>query len=507
MCECKTIGRRSLLKGALAGTALGGLSPWCLSGCSVNPATGQSSFTGFMSADDERRVGSEQYPVLVKEFGGEYQDARLKSYLNSLGNELLRHTETPDRNFTFTVVNSDIVNAFALPGGYVCISRGLMAICQNEAELAGVVGHEIGHVVARHSAQSYSSGMAANIGLMAAAIGLSALGAGQAGQGLMNAAQYGAQAFLQSYSREHEMEADLLGQRYMTRSGYEPEAMVNFLDLLRKHSMLQARMAGRPESSVDQFDMMATHPQTRDRVAAADQRAKTQRPTRQPVVNRGPYLDVINGMLFGDDPDQGMMKGRSFMHPGLRFAFDVPDGFRLSNSPSKVVASNPKGAAIIFDGAKPRGSGTIAAYLTREWVPRANLSQVETISVNGMDAATGITQGQAGGQPVYVRLLAVRYDAGQIYRFMFVTPRSQSHLFDEDFKRTTYSFRRLSSEEAAGIKPLRLIVVKAHQGDTAERLSSTMPFKEFNPDWFKLLNDIDQGQPLNPGQTIKVVAG
>ncbi|MFA6020458.1 MAG: M48 family metalloprotease [Rhodospirillales bacterium] len=506
MCECQVYGRRKIVKAFMASSALAGLAPWCLSGCSVNPATGQSNFTGFMSPEEEKRVGNQQFPQLIKEFGGEYQDSRIKSYVTSLGNELLRHSETPDAKFTFTVVNSDIVNAFALPGGYVCVSRGLLALCQDEAELAGVVGHEIGHVVARHSAQRYSSGMAANIGLMAAAIGLSAVGAGSAGQGLMNAAQYGAQAFLQSYSREHEMEADVLGHRYMSRSGYGPEAMVNFLASLRKHSQLQARMAGRSEDAVDQFDMMATHPQTKERVDAAEHRLQSLK-LANPRYDRNRYLDLINGMLFGDDPEQGMMKGQSFLHPGLKFGFEIPKGFRMSNSPSKVVASHPKGAIIIFDGAKPKGSGSMAGYVGREWAPKANISGLENITVNGMEAATGVTQSQSNGQTVNVRLLAIRYDPQQIYRFMFVTPRSQSHLYDEDFKRTTYSFRRLSAEEAAKVKPLRLIVVKAHEGDTPERLGANMPFNEFNPDWFKLLNDLDPGQPLKPGQTIKVVAG
>lgn len=494
------------MTGFLASSALAGLAPWCLSGCSVNPATGQSNFTGFMSPEDERKVGHDQYPVLVKEFGGEYQDAKLKSYINSLGSGLVRHSETPDAKFTFTILNSDIVNAFALPGGFVCVSRGLMALCQDEAELAGVVGHEIGHVVARHSAQRYSQGMAANIGLMAAAIGLSVAGAGQAGQSLMNVAQYGAQAFLQSYSREHEMEADVLGHRYMSRSGYGPNAMVNFLGSLRKHSQLQARMAGRGEDSIDQYDMMATHPLTKDRVDAAESRLQSLA-VANPRFERDRYLDAINGMLFGDDPEQGMMKGRSFLHPALRFGFDIPDGFRMSNSPSRVVASHPKGAVIIFDGARPRGNGGMASYLAREWAPRANITGLESLSVNGMDAATGETMAQANGQPAYVRLLAIRYDQNQIYRFMFVTPRSQAHLYDDGFKRTTYSFRKLSAEEAAKVKPLRLITVQARAGDTPERLGSTMPFNEFNADWFKLLNDIEPGQALRNGQLIKVVAG
>jgi predicted Zn-dependent protease len=301
------------------------------------------------------------------------------------------------------------------------------------------------------------------------------------------------------------MEADLLGHRYMTRSGYGPEAMVNFLASLRKHSQLQARMAGRSEDAVDQFDMMATHPQTKERVSAAEGRVQTLH-LANPRFERNRYLDLINGMLFGDDPEQGMMKGQSFLHPGLKFGFDIPKGFRMSNSPSKVVASHPRGAIIIFDGARPRGNGTMAGYVAREWAPRANIQGLENLTINGMEAATGETQAQANGQVVNVRMLAIRYDTSQIYRFMFVTPRSQAHLYDEDFKRTTYSFRRLSAEEAAKVKPLRLIVVKAHDGDTPERLGATMPFNEFNADWFKLLNDID-GQPLKPGQTIKVVAG
>ncbi|MBF0167097.1 MAG: M48 family metalloprotease [Alphaproteobacteria bacterium] len=507
MCGCKGIGRRQAMKSMMAGTALAGLAPWCLAGCAVNPATGQSSFTGFMSPDDEKRVGTEQFPVLVKEFGGEYRDSRLNSYLTSLGNELVKHSETPDAKFTFAILNSDIVNAFALPGGYVCVSRGLMALCQDEAELAGVVGHEIGHVVARHSAQRYSQGMATNIGLIAAGLGLSVLGAGQAGQSLMNVAQYGAQAFLQSYSREHEMEADQLGLRYLSRSGYEPVAMVNFLESLRKHSILQARMAGQSEGNVDHFDMMATHPLTKDRIQAAQQGIGPAR-AQNARFDRKAYLDAINGMLFGDDPEQGMLKGRSFLHPSMRFGFDVPKGFRVSNMPSKVVASNPQGAAIIFDGAKPRGSGSMAAFLTREWAVRSQVTSVETINLNGMEAATGLTQGNTqGGQPVAIRLLAIRFQPDLVFRFMFLAPRNQAHAFDEAFRSTTYSFRRLSAEEAAKVKPLRLIVVEARAGDTPEKLGATMPFEDYNPDWFKLLNDIDPGQPLKSGQTIKVVAG
>lgn len=489
------LSRRCFLSGLMASAAAPSLS-----GCSINPATGQSNFTAFMSPQEEIQIGRKEHPKLVKEFGGEYRDKRLQDYVSAIGRDLARNTELPDLPYSFTLLNSDIINAFALPGGPVNITRGLLALARDEAELASVLGHELGHVTARHSAQRYSQAMAANIGL-------TVLGIALGNQAVNQVAQYGAAMYLQSYSQQHELEADTLGLRYMTRAGYDSNSMANFLDSLHKHEKLQARMTGRPEDSVDEVNLLATHPRTTDRVRQAIDAASLQRAANARL-NRDNFLDHVNGMIFGDDPEQGIVRGREFAHPGLRLRFEAPQGFRLINSAEKVVAKHPSGAAFAFDGAHQRVRGDVATYLVREWATNARLNGVENITVNGMEAATGTTRMQTRNSgSVDVRLVAVRFSGAQIYRFMFLTPSNLGHQFDEGFRRTTYSFRALSESEARSVEPLRLLVVPVHKGDTAQSLAATLPFSNFNTDWFLLLNDMEANQPLSPGQRVKVVAG
>ncbi|MCC7167949.1 MAG: M48 family metalloprotease [Rhodospirillales bacterium] len=494
--------RRHFTAGLLASTAMAGLC-----GCSVNPATGQSSFTAFMSEEEERKIGREELPKMLREMGGEYRDKKIANYVNAIGHNLAQRTEKPDLPYTFTVLNSEIVNAFALPGGPVCISRGLIALASDEAELAGVIGHELGHVNARHSAQRYSKAMAANIGLGVASIGLAILGAGALGSNVVEMAQYGAAAYLQAYSREHEMEADQLGVRYMTRAGYNPKAMVRFLDKLRQHSILEARMAGRPESSVDEYHMMSTHPRTLDRVQKAQATAEIAMPP-DARLNREAYLDHVNGLLFGDDPEQGMLKNRRFIHPGLRFQFDVPPGFRVNNTPSAIVGRHPEGVVFVFDGAKQRQTGDMRAYLTREWAPQAQLAGLEATRINTLEAATATTRAHTkNNQTIAIRLVAIRGDQGDVFRFMLMAPLAKAGALDGDLRRMAYSFTRISQAEAALVKPLRLIVAPAREGDTPQKLAASLPFEQFNADWFRLLNDLEPGQALPVGKPIKVVAG
>lgn len=496
------ISRRHFTAGLLAGTALAGLS-----GCAVNPSTGQSSFTAFMSEEEELKIGRTELPKLVAEFGGEYRDQRIASYVNSIGQSLAQRTEKPNLPYTFTVLNSEIVNAFALPGGPVCISRGLIALASDEAELAGVLGHELGHINARHSAQRYSKAMAANIGLGVASIGLAILGAGALGSNVVEMAQYGAAAYLQSYSRENEFEADLLGVRYMTRVGYDPKAMVNFLDTLRNHSRLEARMAGRPENSVDEYHMMSTHPRTIDRVQKAMEQAKVASPGELRY-GRDSYLDQINGLLFGDDPEQGVLKNRRFTHPGLRFQFDLAPGFRASNTPRNIVGRHPEGVVFVFDGAKQRQGGDMRAYLAREWAPQAQLVGLEAIRINTIEAATATTRAHTkNNQTIAIRLVAIRGDQGDVYRFMLMAPQAKAGALDGDLRQMAYSFKRISPAEAALVKPLRLIVTKVREGDTPQKLAASLPYEQFNADWLRLLNDIEPGQTLPIGKPIKVVAG
>ena len=309
--------------------------------CTTNPATGQSSFTAFMSPEDEKRVGAQEHPKLVQQFGGDYADSNLAAYVNRVGQAVAKHAEVQDVPYTFTVLDDDDINAFALPGGYVHVTRGLVTLASNEAELAGVLGHEIGHITARHAAQRYSSATAADLGIgvlsiLGAVAGLPSQVTQAAGSGL----QTGAAIYLQKYSRDQEMEADRLGIRYMTQAGYDPEAMVTFFRKLDAWTRLEASMVG-DGGAEDRFDIMASHPRTGDRVQQATQiAASARRPGEQ--LDQDAYLKAIDGVLFGDSPAQGFRRGRDFIHPELRIAFTVPPGFVLKNNAQQVVAARPE---------------------------------------------------------------------------------------------------------------------------------------------------------------------
>ncbi|MSO91813.1 MAG: peptidase M48 [Rhodospirillales bacterium] len=499
-----TISRlRRFVAAALAGAALLNLAA-----CSVNPATGRQSFTGFMSREEELRIGAEEHPKILKQFGGEYADRNFDEYVARMGLALSKVSDVPDLPYKITVLNDDQVNAFALPGGYVYITRGLLMLAENEAEVAGVLSHEIGHVTARHTAERYSQAMLANIGLM----GLGILGAsvgvpGEAGQ----LASYGLQAAIMGFSREQELEADMLGVRYMTRAGYHPEGMTSFFQKLETHTKLQAAMRGDPQA--DQYNFMSSHPRTTDRIAQAVKLANMAVPPNARF-ERQAYLSRIDGLIFGDDPKQGVRKGRVFAHPDLRFQFTVPQGFTLFNSPTRVVALHPQGASIRFDMEaqnKARSVKSISAYLANDWGRSLSLKNVETISVKekqgDMEGATAVARLQTKSGPADLRLVAIRGGSEQIFRFIFLTPPQLTGQLAAELQRTTYSLQRLTDEEAAAIKPLRIKVTTVQAGDTVEKLAERMAVEKFKVEWFELLNSVKRTQPLVPGTQVKIVVG
>jgi len=492
--------RRHFLAGIGAVAACTGLN-----GCgSVNPATGRTSFTGLSSVEDDVKLGREEHGKIIKEFGGEYENRRLQGYVDSIGRNLARHAEFQQFDYHFTILNTPVVNALALPGGYVYITRGLLALASNEAELAGVMAHEIGHVNARHTAERMAAAQVSQLGLIAGAIGAAALGL--PGE-VMQLGQSVAMAAIQGYSRSQELEADTLGIRYMSQTGYDPQGMVTFLGTLREQSIVEAEMQGLPPGKVDEFNIMATHPRTIERVEQAMQVAATARPA-SPRIGRDSYLDNIDGLMFGDDPRQGIVRGRLFQHPGLRFQFRVPEGFRIVNGEAKIVARDNSGAAIIFDTAQIKGSRRMAEYLQNEWTAKTQLHDVETIAINGNEAATGWVRGKSQqGVLIDLRCVAIRRDAGSVYRFLFVTPASEAQRLSRPLRETTYSFRTLTQAEASRIQALRLLIVPARKGDTIAALAKTLPYDKYNEAWFRLLNDLQPGQGLTAGQRIKVVAG
>jgi predicted Zn-dependent protease len=470
--------------------------PLALTSCSTNPATGGSSFTAFMSPDEERRVGAQEHPKLVEAFGGSYDDPAIQRYVESLGRLLQRTSEQPEPPFKFVVLDSPIVNAFALPGGYVHISRGLMALANDEAELAGVVAHEIGHVTARHSAERYSRGVVAGIGaaLLGVATGSKAVG---------NLAQMGAGAYVQGYSRSQELEADNLGVRYLSRGGFDATAMSSFLGSMGGEADLARKIAGK-EGTDPASSLFSSHPRTADRVRAAAEAA--QAGAGAGSRDRELYLERIDGMIYGDSPKQGFVRGQEFDHPVMRIRFTAPPGFRLQNGASAVVGEHKSGALLRFDADKLDNSSlSTSRYLTDVWAQGTRLDGVERVDVNGFDGATGTAHVNTNSGELDIRLVALRGSASQVYRFMFLTRPKDTGTFDVPFRRTTFSFRQLSESEANALQPLRLRVVRVRAGETVQSLADEMAFDDFRVERFRVLNGLGPNQGVQAGQLVKIV--
>ena len=492
------ISRREILR--LAG---GGTGAALLSACgATNVATGRSSYTGGASIQDDIRIGRKEHPRILAAFGGAYDDRRVQSYVGRIGRRLAAYTEYQQYPYTFTVLNSSIVNAFALPGGFVYVSRGLMALASNEAELAGVLAHELSHVNARHGAERRGAVQIAQLGVIAAALGASALGinpraVARLGQGVAAVA-------VQSYSRDQELEADTLGIRYMSRASYDPDAMGTFLASMREQAQLEAEAKGLPAGSVDEYNFLSTHPRTLDRLAAARRAARVRRPAH-PTLARAAYLRVLDSLLFGDDPAQGVIRGRLFIHPALRFAFTVPPGFRLQNSPENVIARRRDGATLVFDMAKTRLAADPLRYLVGEWAPDARFRESSRLRAAGAAAATGVTPARSRRGTVDLRLVAITRDARSVYRFAFISPGAETAALSREYRSVIEGFERLGREEAARIRPLRIRIVRAKASDRVERLARGLPFGARNPRWFRVLNDLPPGGEPSPGQALKVV--
>ena len=468
-----------------------------LGGCATDPTTGGAIFTGGMSQQEEIRVGRLHHPAILKRYGGEYGAPELNRYVESLGQFLASTAERPDLKFKFTVLNSEDVNAFATPGGYVYVTRGLMALADDEAQLAAVLAHEIGHIAARHHAQRRGQTLVANIGLGA----LGALGGGAAA----DLGQFAALGILRGFSREHEREADSLSLRYMTRAGFDPGAMAEFLRKLRANARLTKTLRGESPDSVDRFDYFATHPAPAERMERAAEMARNAA-VRDPVTGRDVYLSKISGMLYGGDPEQGFVRGRDFLHPKLRFAFRVPPGFSVLNSRTAVAAFGPDGARLVFDRAPKPSDGPMTFYLGEVWGRNLRLENLETIEANGLEAATAAARRRVEGKDYDLRLVAYRAAPGTIYRFLFLIPPGAPGSLSTELRRTTYSFRLLSAAEAARLKPHRLRVVTVAPGETVESLARGLPYADHQVERFEILNGVSRAERLRPGRRLKTVS-
>ncbi len=464
-------------------------------GCATNPATGKVQLAPLMSAEDEAREGAEAHPKIVEAYGGVYDDPRVGAYVAEVTARIAKSAGGNGVTYRVTILNSPIVNAFALPGGYVYVTRGLLALVDDEAELAGVIGHEIGHVIARHGAQRQTAALGASVvgAVLGAVVGSSAAG---------QAAGLGGEGLLAGYSRDQEYEADALGVRYLAQAGYDPQAEADFLQSMADEQALKDRIKNRKRDT-STADWLASHPATPDRVKAAREHAEESgMAAGAGERNRDALFRAVDGLIYGDAPEQGMVRGRRFVHPGWRIVFTAPPNYTVTNATKAVIVQGPDEAIVKFDTARKESAVEIGAYLGSVWAAGAELSKIDRYQLNGMPAAEATTK--AG--KYNVRLVAVEAAPDKVYRFLMGVPPSVGTRQDGPLRELVQSFHRLSEAEARAAKPLRLRIVTVARGETAEMLGTRMEFADFRTERFRALNGLRAGEQPRSGTKVKIVS-
>lgn len=467
-----------------------------LGGCAINPATGKLDFM-LVSTEEEEDIGRETHPQVLAEFGGVYYDPGFAAYVESVGQKVAAVTELQGFEYKFTILDSPTVNAFALPGGYIYVTRGLLALASSEAELAGVLSHELAHVNARHGAQRLS-GMKAETRIC------ETFGCDFEVPVLSDMAAVGVKMAFGGFTRDQELEADRLGLRYLAEAGYDPRAVGTFLRKLKAQRDFEARIAGLTEEQRDSHGYSSTHPLTEDRIDQATALIDDSHPPASQVGGRE-YLTAIDGLLYGNRREYGFVIGRQFVHPIRRVTFTVPEGYMLYTDSRRVTSVGPGGSMILFDPSRLLVRGPVVEYLTEVWAEGAELEDVREFEINGMEAATGWMRSRTGRGPVDFRLVAVRMTDGVIYRFLFLSPARMTERLSAGMRRTTYSFRTLGEDEAAALQPRRLRIVAVGPDDTVRGLLALNSFADHGLDRFAILNDLGDPPAVAPGQLIKLV--
>ena len=466
--------------------------------CSLAVVTTGCGFGGDPAVSDaDRRTGAETHAQLLQEFGGAYPGDEA-GFVVAIGEKMARSAGL-EGQCTFTLVNSDVVNAFAVPGCYIYVTRGLLGIVNSEGELASVLAHELGHIKGDHSERQQNRSILRSLGV-------AALGLITDSERVSRIASAAAQFFTLRYSRKHEFEADDLGLSYLRSAGYDPFAAADMLDALRRHSEFLTRSRGRDEArSLPEW--ASTHPLTENRIGRSRTMAAETglRPDQLPEFEAN-YLRAVDGLLYGDDPAQGFVLGRRFAHPVMRITFEAPEGFSLTNSPQAILIEGPDGMRGEFAGGKLPPGG-LRAYA--EAVFGALLGQAEAAIGAGR---SGLTNGlptlvvpatvRTEQGDVTISLAAYQADADTAYHFLMVSPPSTNPA--EALGALFASFRLLSPAEAASLRARRIEVVTVSPADTLQTLAGRMSADQ-PAAHFLMLNGRDGAERLRPGERVKLV--
>lgn len=419
-----------------------------LSACATNPVTGESDFA-LVSESDEIKQGGSYHPQIIAQYGV-YEDPALQQYVNSIGQELAAKSHRAHLKFTFTVLDSPDINAFALPGGYVYITRGIMAYLDSKAELAGVIGHEIGHVTARHSVRQQAGQTASTLlsVLISATTGVSGLGelSNQLGTGI-----------LRGYGREHELEADRLGAEYLHLSGYDPEVMLEVIGVLKDQEIYEQALAKKENRDPNIYHgVYSTHPRNDDRLKTVVRAAKNLSVQDYRDSDQPGFYSKIDGMVWGPSIKQGILIDNQFTHPDLAFALQLPDNWKADNFPEFLQARNSQTGAIIQIGViSLKKDESLKNLLQR-------MSNNEELKASKKDyGVTAKTMVKLrGGDEQPARISAIALGNSLALTLLGTSPKDQFAGTDKHLLDVNQSFRRLSQQQIDAIEVPRLHIVK-----------------------------------------------
>lgn len=474
-----------------------GAAPLALAGC-VGGAAIPSASTPITQT--EAQQGAEYHPQFLAEFGGAMSGPQA-TYVEQVGKNIAVQSGLGNarESFTVSLLNSPVHNAFAVPGGYIYTTRQLVTLMNNEAELAGVLGHEVGHVAARHSQRRQQTAQRNSILGVLGAIGSSILlGDSGVGETLSKGFLQGSQLLTLSFSRSQELEADDLGIQYLAKAGYDRRAMGTVLASLAAQNALDARIQGR-DASVPEW--ASTHPDPASRVQSALAKAGAD---GGGVTNRDTFLTRIDGMLYGDDPAQGLIEGSTFIHPELRLAFTAPQGFYMVNGARAVSIQGQAGQAQMTLAPY---NGDLETYVRQQFTALGGKdstlapAQMQRTTVNGLPAAYGTARVANGNSQVDVTVFAYEFARDRAYHFAVIAPAGQSGTFNAMFQ----SMRRITQSEATSVVPKKMQVVTVARGDTVASLARRMDYTSAQEERFRVLNALSSGATLTPGQKVKLV--
>jgi predicted Zn-dependent protease len=444
-----------------------------------------------LSESDEIKMG-QQTDVSIVQMYGIYDDDELSKYIDELGQKMARISHRPNLKYEFKVMDSPVINAFAVPGGYVYVTRGILAHLNNEAELAGVIGHEIGHVTARHSAQKYSETYLANLGLGVGSMVSKdfAMYAGLAAQGL-------GLLFLR-FSRDDERQSDVLGVEYSTIVGYDAREMSNFFHTLDRMQS-QSEQGGLP-------DWFSTHPNPADRVVDVRKEAEKKQAElskKDPMIRRRIYLNNINGLIIGENPRQGFVEKDVFYHPELKFKFPVPSGWKFQNLPTQVqmIDGKEKGIMLFTFAGTPSSKSAADQFIEKT---KAKVVKNEAIKVNGLKARKLFSEITDGSNILRVQSYFIEL-SGQVYVFHGFSSASFFEDYQATFTKTMKGFNKLKAKSKLNVQPDRLEIVKVKKAGTLKQALDGFKIPNEEQESIALLNGLNLSDNVKADVRIKII--